>query len=74
MGAGYTYRVYYANDKQMHDAASAFYKPVEGSLYRFTINGDASNVWMAVAPVDGNGHEGLLSRPVNIGEAPLQKS
>jgi hypothetical protein len=74
MGAGYTYRVYYANDKQMRDATVAFFKPVEGTLYRFTMNGDASNVWMAIAPVDGNGHEGVLSRPVNIGKALLQKS
>jgi len=69
MGDAYTYRVYYANDKQMHDATAALYKPVEGTTYRFTMNGDPKNVWMAVTPVDGNQNEGILSRPVNIGLA-----
>ncbi len=69
MGEQYTYRVYYANDKQMHDATAALYKPVEGTMFRFTMNGDPKNVWMAVTPVNGTNEEGLLSRPINIGQA-----
>jgi hypothetical protein len=69
MGDGYTYRIYYSNDKQMRDASEAFFRPVDGTLYRFTMNGDAKNVWMAVAPVGANQEEGLMSHPVNIGHA-----
>jgi hypothetical protein len=73
MGDNYTYRIYYANDKQMHDAQSAFFKPVDGTTWRFTIDGNPKNVWMAVTPINGNGQEGILSRPVNIGDAKEEK-
>jgi hypothetical protein len=68
MGDQYTYRVFYADNKQMQDAMEVFYRPVVGTLYRFTI-GDPKNVWLAIVPVDGNGHELAFSQPLNIAQA-----
>lgn len=68
MGDGFTYRVYYANSADMKDAAPSFFKPVDGTTYRFTMTGDANNVWMAVAPLNAQQQEGPMTPPVNIGK------